>query len=151
MLASAIIMVGVLSHKGSAAFALMVSIHTAGIAARRQKIMLALFASMTPVGVLIGLMAAIVLGENETVTAWIEGSFNALAAGTFIYVAIIEMIDAELARRDVRVAKFMMSVITGKDDVPMPTEDADRVAKFVLIMVGVALIAVLVQWTHTPH
>ncbi|MDE2993934.1 MAG: hypothetical protein OXU67_08640, partial [Chloroflexota bacterium] len=76
---------------------------------------------------------------------------NSFAAGTFIYMAIVEMIDAELARRDVRVAKFVMSVITGADDVPMPTKDTDRWLKFLLIIAGVALIAVLAQWTHVPH
>ena len=151
VLASVVIIVGVLSHKGSESFALMVSTHTAGIAARGQKIILALFASMTPVGVLIGLIAAAGLGENETVTAWVIGAFNSFAAGTFIYMAIVEMIDAELARRDVRVAKFVMSVITGADDVPMPTKDTDRLLKFLLIIAGVALIAVLAQWTHVPR
>ena len=66
-------------------------------------------------------------------------------------MAIVEMIDAELARRDVRVAKFVMSVITGTDDVPMPTKDTDRLVKFLLIIAGVALIAVLAQWTYVPQ
>ena len=151
VLAAIVIVVGVLAHKGSETFALMVSTHTAGLAARAQKIILALFAAMTPVGIAVGLLATTSLGENETATAWAIGIFNSFAAGTFIYMAIVEMIDAELARRDVRVAKFVMSVITGTDDVPMPTKDTDRLVKFLLIIAGVALIAVLAQWTYVPQ
>ena len=140
------IMLGILSHKGSAAFALMVSVHEAGIRARQQKTMLAIFATMTPIGILIGLLAAFFLTENETITALIEGSFNALAAGTFIYVATIEIIDAELSTREVRVAKYVLSALAGDDDVPMPAKDHDRVAKFILIIAGIALMALLTQW-----
>ncbi len=140
------IMLGILSHKGSAAFALMVSIHEAGIRVKQQKNMLAIFAAMTPLGILIGLVAAFFLTENETITALIEGSFNALAAGTFIYVATIEIIDAELSTREVRVAKYVLSALAGDDDVPMPAKDHDRVAKFILIIAGIALMALLTQW-----
>ena len=146
LVGSFVIMLGVLSHKGSAAFALMVCVHEAGIGAKQQKSMLAVFVSMTPLGILIGLMAAVVLGENETVTTLIEGSFNAIAAGTFIYVATIEIIDAELSTREMRLAKFVLSALAGDDDVPMPTKDSDRVAKFVLIIAGIALMALLSQW-----
>ena len=140
------IMLGILSHKGSAAFALMVSVHEAGIRAKQQKTMLAIFATMTPLGILIGLVAAFFLTENETITALIEGSFNALAAGTFIYVATIEIIDAELSTREMRLAKYVLSALAGDDDVPMPTKDSDRVAKFVLIIAGIVLMALLTQW-----
>ena len=139
-------MLGILSHKGSAAFALMVSVHEAGIRAKQQKNMLAIFVLMTPLGILIGLVAAFFLSENETITALIEGGFNALAAGTFIYVATIEIIDAELSTREMRLAKYVLSALAGDDDVPMPTRDHDRVAKFVLIIAGIALMALLSQW-----
>ena len=88
------------------------------------------------------------LEENKTVTNLIEGSFNAFAAGTFIYVAIVNIIDAELSRRNVRVAKYVMSVLAGSDDQPMPTRDYDRVIKFVLVILGISLMALLVQWAH---
>ena len=143
-----IILLGILCHKGSAAFALMVSVHRAGIPKNRQKPMLAVFAAMTPLGVLAGLAGHMVLEGSVMVTAVIEGSFNALAAGTFIYVAIIDIIDAELSRRNVRVAKFVMSVLAGEDDQPMPTRDHDRVFKFALVILGIVLMAFLVEWAH---
>lgn len=144
----AIILLGILWHKGSAAFALMISVLRAGIEKRRHKPILAVFVSMTPLGILVGMAAGIALEESETVTTWLEGCFNAIAAGTFIYVAIIDIIDAELSRRNVRVAKFVMSVPTGDDDQPMPTRDHDRAIKFVLVILGIGMMALLVEWAH---
>ena len=151
LVAAVVIVVGVLVHKGSETFALMVSTHTAGLTRSAQKAILGSFAVMTPAGIAVGLLATTALGENDVAKAWAIGIFNSFAAGTFIYLAIADMIDAELARRDVRVAEFVMSVITGDDDVPMPTKDGDRWLKFLLIIAGVALIAVLAEFTHVPH
>ncbi len=143
-----IILLGILCHKGSAAFALMISVHRTGIEKIRQKPILAVFVSMTPAGILIGMAVHMALEESKTVTTLIEGSFNAFAAGTFIYVAIVNIIDAELSRRNVRVANYVMSVLAGSDDQPMPTRDHDRVIKFVLVILGISLMALLVQWAH---
>lgn len=143
-----IILLGILCHKGSAAFALMISVHRSGMDVKRQKPILAIFVSMTPAGILLGMAAHMALEGSQQVTTLIEGGFNALAAGTFIYVAIIDIIDAELSRRNVRVAKFVMSVLTGDDDQPMPTRDHDRVIKFVLVILGIGLMALMVQWAH---
>ena len=76
----------------------------------------------------------------------IEGSFNALAAGTFIYVAILDVIDAEMSSMDDRVAHFARSALIGEDDVPMPSQDTDRMFKFVLVLIGLASMAVLGIW-----
>ena len=61
-------------------------------------------------------------------------------------MATIEIIDAELSTREMRLAKFVLSALAGDDDVPMPTKDSDRVAKFVLIIAGIALMALLSRW-----
>ena len=121
----------------------MVSTHAAGLEARRQKIMLTILSLTVPVGILAGLATSTALSEMSDVRSLIEGSFVAFAAGTFIYVAIIDIIHEEFSRREVRVARFVMSVLSGDDDVPMPTVDRDRVAKFVLIAAGIALMAVV--------
>ena len=91
---------------------------------------------------LAALLAAL-LGENEHIAALIEGSFNAIAAGTFIYVAAVEIIDAEMSTREMRLAKFVLRALAGDDDVPMPVRDTDRVVKFELIVVGISLMALL--------
>lgn len=148
LLASLVLLLGILCHKGSAAFALMVSVHAAGLPSATQRGVLATFAAMTPFGVVAGALAAGTLKEGEHATALIEGSFNALAAGTFIYMAILHIIDVELASPDARVARFVASSIAGDDDVPMPLKDEDRVFKFVLVAAGIAVMALLAM-AHT--
>ncbi len=118
--ASVVILLAILSHKGSAAFALMVSLHTGGFSSVRQKRILLLFVMMTPLGLLIGTLAsAALIGRTATL---IEGSFDALTAGTFIYVAVLDIIDEELSK------------------------DGDKLAKFALIFIGITFMALLALW-----
>ena len=142
--ASVLVMLGILFHKGSAAFALMVSAHSAGADSRRLTFILSVFVVMTPLGILLGTVAANLL--EGTAAKLIEGSFNALAAGTFIYVAILDVIDAEMSRFDDRVARFVSSALMGESDVAMPVQDRDRFLKFVLVIAGLASMAVLGIW-----
>ena len=93
--ASVLVMLGILFHKGSAAFALMVSAHSSGADKARLRVILTVFVLMTPLGILLGTLAANMLEGPAAIL--IEGSFNALAAGTFIYVAILDVIDAEMS------------------------------------------------------
>ncbi|MCY4210095.1 MAG: ZIP family metal transporter [Gammaproteobacteria bacterium] len=141
--ASLLVMIAILSHKGSAAFALIISVQAAGAECRRLLRVLAIFAVMTPVGILLGTLAS---GLYEGAAALlIEGSFNALAAGTFVYVAILDVIDAEMYRSDDRIKHFMRSSLLG-DDMPMPEHDRDRIYKFILIVIGLAGMGVLALW-----
>ena len=143
--ASVLVMLGILFHKGSAAFALMVSVHATGADQRRFWTVLTIFVAMTPLGIGLGTVGLSLL--EGRVAMLIEGSFTALAAGTFIYVAILDVIDAEMSRIDDRVARFVRSALIGKDDVPMPSQDTDRILKFVLVLGGLASMAVLGIWT----
>ena len=142
--ASVLVMLAILFHKGSAAFALMVSVHASGADMRRLWTVLTIFVVMTPSGIVLGTVVSSLL-EGQTAML-IEGSFNALAAGTFIYVAILDVIDAEMSRIDDRVAHFVRSALIGEDDVPMPSQDTDRIFKFVLVLVGLASMAVVGIW-----
>ena len=141
---SLLVMMGILFHKGSAAFALMVSVRASGADRRRLWTVLTIFVAMTPLGIVLGTVASNVL-EGQSATL-IEGVFNALAAGTFIYIAILDVLNAEMSRIDDRVANFIRSSLAGTDDVPMPTPDTDRIFKFVLVIVGLAGMAVLGIW-----
>ena len=142
--ASLLVMIAILCHKGSAAFALAVSVFASGADTRRVWRTLAIFVTMTPLGIAIGTGASSLL-EGQVATL-IEGSFNALAAGTFVYVAILDVISAEMSRTDDRVAHFIRSAMIGEDDVPMPEPDADRAFKFVLVVIGLASMATLGLW-----
>ena len=143
-----ILALGIVLHKGSEAFALMVSSISAGFAAHRRNALLGAFVAMTPVGILAGMLGANALHGDAAALA--EGSFNALAAGTFIYIAILDIIDEEFSKKDARMSKFVMSTLTGEDDVPMPNKDHDRIIKFLLVIAGIALIALIGDFAH-PH
>lgn len=143
VMATLAILLGIVCHKGSVAFALMVNAHGAGLKDRAQRRLLATFAAMTPIGVLIGMFAASAFDESEATATLMAGIFNTLAAGTFIYVAILHIIDGELSSRDVRVAKFVASSAAGHDDTAMPLADPDRIAKFVLLVGGLGVMAAL--------
>ena len=142
--ASVLVMIAILCHKGSAAFALVVSVLASGADTRRVWRILAIFVTMTPVGISIGTGASSLLG-GQTATL-IEGSFNALAAGTFVYVAILDVISAEMSRIDDRIAHFVRSAMIGADDVPMPEQDSDRILKFLLVVIGLGGMAMLGLW-----
>ena len=142
-----VVMFGILFHKGSAAFALIVTAHAAGNRALWQT--LAFFSVMTPLGILLGTVAGEVLEGRAAIL--FEGSFNAIAAGTFIYVAVMDVLDAELSRERDRVAHYVRSALIGDDDVPMPERDTDRWLKFALVLIGIGAMAVLGLWHQHPH
>ena len=145
--AALVVMFGILFHKGSAAFALIVTAHAAGNRALWQT--LALFAVMTPFGIVLGTVVGEVL--EGRIALLFEGAFNALAAGTFIYVAVMDVLDAELSRERDRVAHYVRSALIGDDDVPMPEQDRDRFLKFALVLIGIGTMAVLGLWHQHPH
>ena len=90
---SLIILIAILSHKGSAAFALGVSLMKSDVAKEESQKAIYLFSVMTPLGVLIGvIMHHFLLSDNQVL---LEATFDAIAAGTFLYIAIIEVIKEE--------------------------------------------------------
>ena len=141
---SLLVIVAILCHKGSAGFALVVSMVAAGAERRQLWTVLAIFASMTPLGIVLGTIASGLLDGPTAVL--VEGSFNALAAGTFIYIAILDVINAEMSSADDRVAHFVRSAMVGDDDLPMPIQDTDRVLKFALVVVGLFSMAAIGIW-----
>lgn len=148
--AALIVMFGILFHKGSAAFALIVTSYAAGN--RKLWQTLGLFSVMTPLGIVLGTVTGEVLEGRAALI--FEGSFNALAAGTFIYVAVMDVLDAEMSREQDRFAHWVRSSLDerGEDDVPMPELDRDRWLKFALVMIGIATMAVISIWhVHPGH
>ena len=89
----AIVLVAILAHKGSAAFALGVSMHRAEIPRRRAMPLIAGFAVMTPIGVLAGILLTS-LASSDAEAAF-EIWFDAIAAGTFIYIGALDIIREE--------------------------------------------------------
>ena len=118
---SVAILLAILFHKGSEAFALIVSLHGSGVDSEKQKSVLRLFVFMTPLGLLVGTLASAQLSGVAATIA--EGAFEALAAGTFIYVAVLDIIGDELSF------------------------DEDKGAEFALVATGIAFMALLALWT----
>ncbi len=139
-----LVMTGILLHKGSASFALMVSAHAAGLNSASLRAILVVFVLMTPLGILLGAtVSSLMRGESAALA---EGVFNALAAGTFIYVAILDVIGGEMGRIEDRMARFVSSALAGSGDMDMPVRDRDRPLKFLLILVGLGSMAALGIW-----
>ena len=147
--AALIVMFGILFHKGSAAFALIVTSHAAGN--RNLWWTLGLFSVMTPLGIVFGTVAGQVFEGRAALI--FEGSFNAIAAGTFIYVALMDVLDSEMSREQDRFAHWVRSSLDeeGEDDVPMPELDRDRWLKLALVMIGVGTMAVMGVWHQHSH
>ena len=118
---SAALFIAVIAHKGVAAFALGVSLHRGAVRRSRSIGIVTLFSVMTPLGILGGTILGALLSDDAE--QWFEGTFDALAAGTFLYVAVVDIINQEFSvRRDVW-------------------------QKFTMVLVGLAIMALLAVWT----
>jgi zinc transporter 1/2/3 len=100
-----VIFLAIIAHKGAAGFALAVNAQRAGMPRPKVIRILILFASMTPIGIALG--ASIHFLLQASYERLFEGIFDALAAGTFLYVAIIEIIGKEFTDRSAILAKFV--------------------------------------------
>jgi len=87
------ILIAILAHKGSAAFALGLR-STANQYWRHM----ATFALMTPAGVALGMLLLASSLQNNG--GLFEAVFDAIAAGTFLYIALAEILTKELSATD---------------------------------------------------
>ncbi|MEM8574683.1 MAG: ZIP family metal transporter [Pseudomonadota bacterium] len=102
-------------------FYIGVSLHRAHIVRPRAIGLIAFFAMMTPLGIALGaLLGALLSGKSAQ---WFEGIFDALAAGTFLYIAVVDIVESEFAK------------------------PGDSGAKFAMVALGIAVMAVVAIWT----
>lgn len=105
-----VILIAVAVHKGSAAFALGVSLFRGDVPKTRTLKIICFFCCMTPLGIVIGSgMTALMTGPAELL---VTSMFDALAAGTFLYVALIDIVEHEFTRPEGRRLKFNL-VLSG--------------------------------------
>ena len=121
ILASAVLFVAIIAHKGGAAFALGISMVRGGVLKRRHIKVILLFSIMTPIGIFVGSGLSRAFGSSTGQV--LEGVFDSLAAGTFIYVAVLDIIEEEFS-------------IPGNE-----------LLKFVSVIAGLGLMALLAIWT----
>ena len=95
-------------HKGLAAFALGMSFFGAGLGRRATVVLGGTFALATPIGVAFGVLLRS-SAENSTPSAVCV----AAAAGSFVYVALVEVLPRELAHRAARRRTLLAALLTG--------------------------------------
>jgi zinc transporter 1/2/3 len=119
--ASAIaIFVAIIAHKTTEGFALGVSLTRNGVRGSGGVFVAVLYGFTTPVGILAGVAATDML-EIGSATG-LDATFVALAAGTFIYIASLDIITDEF------------------------THGGDRATKWCLAVLGLGLSALLALW-----
>jgi zinc transporter 1/2/3 len=101
-----VIFAAILAHKSMEGFALGVSL-ARGAAVPRPGALLALFAAATPVGIVAGAMVGALEGP---VSLACEAAFLSLAAGTFAYVATLDILREEFHEPGGRLAKWLWVV-----------------------------------------
>ncbi|MEC8319997.1 MAG: ZIP family metal transporter [Planctomycetota bacterium] len=87
-----VLLVAILAHKGAAGFALGSTFRESSIAPRTRIPALGIFVCSTPAGVLLGGLATAVLGGGDSAA---EAWFKAVAAGTFLYIATLDVVREE--------------------------------------------------------
>lgn len=98
------IILAILAHKTVAAFALSVSFRREGRTGKQALKPLVIFCTMTPAGIVAGMVlhaTATQLADQQ-----IEAIFNALAAGTFLYIAALDIMAEEFLRPAHKWRKF---------------------------------------------
>ena len=100
------ILFAVLAHKTTAAMALSISFAKGAAPAARSRNLLGIFYTTTPVGILVGTwLAAAIQGPGEV---HFEAIFDALAAGTFFYIAVMDILAEEFRGKHNHLQNFFM-------------------------------------------
>lgn len=100
--------IAIIAHKGTAAFALGISLKTAGATNRRLRNNVIVFSAMTPIGVLLGILFILLNIPNPEL---FEAIFDGLAAGTFMYIAIMDILQETFEESTDRWQRFGMVLI----------------------------------------
>jgi zinc transporter 1/2/3 len=115
-----IISVAIIAHKSAAGFALGVSLARSHMSSSQAWSLVALFATATPIGGLLGALLGATF--DGRLGASLEAGFLSIAAGTFVYVATFDIL---------------------RDEFPAP---GGRLAKWMVLSVGVLSMSLLAAW-----
>jgi len=99
------VLIAIIGHKLFAAFALGVNLTKNNVSSEKLIKMIVVFAIMTPLGILIGLMA--MWNSSHNLMAEVV---KAISAGTFIYIALVEVILEEFENPRDKYLKFALVV-----------------------------------------
>ncbi|NOR86837.1 MAG: hypothetical protein GQ527_04450 [Bacteroidales bacterium] len=104
-----VIFIAIIAHKGSASFALGVSLMKANIKKPIIIKTILFFSIMTPIGLILGSIISDI--DSNRTTIWFEAIFDALAAGTFVYIAVLDIINEVFEKAKNRWLKFGFLII----------------------------------------
>jgi zinc transporter 1/2/3 len=102
-----VIFIAIIAHKSTAGFVLGVRLAHSRLSASRSLGLLSLFAVTTPAGILLGMLASGLL--RSAAHRYFDAVFQALAAGTFIYIAALDIIQDEFVRPGSRLVKWLFA------------------------------------------
>jgi len=115
-----IVFIAIVAHKMGAGFALGITYRRAGSSLRRTAPIAAFFSSMTPVGILAGTVVEALISSKGS--QLFEAIFDCVGAGTFMYIASVDIVRTEFEVR------------------------GDRWQKWLLAAAGFSMMAVLARW-----
>ncbi len=101
--------IAIIAHKGSATFALGVNLFKANISKPTITRTIVFFSIMTPIGIIIGLVLSEI--DSNRTALWFEAVSDALATGTFIYIAALDIINEVFAASQKRWPKFGILIL----------------------------------------
>lgn len=84
------IFIAIIAHKGSASFALAITLRRSPFTRLHMFLLILLFALMTPFGIITATILAKLFQNQQG--QLLEASFNAFAAGTFLYIGSIRIL-----------------------------------------------------------
>jgi solute carrier family 39 (zinc transporter), member 1/2/3 len=104
-----IVLIAILAHKSVAGFALGISYRRAGHSLRGTLPVAAFFSAMTPLGILAGTtIGLLILPVGQQV---FEAVFDSVGAGTFLYIATLDIIRTEFERPGGRWQKWLLTSV----------------------------------------
>ena len=104
--ASTAIFVAIIAHKSSAGFALGIALVKSGVDSTRQSRTIIMFAIMTPLGVALGTFLGAAFSGNADIV--FEAVFDALAAGTFLYIAAFDILPVAMSGGKNKLAQWCL-------------------------------------------
>ena len=105
------IAIAIVAHKGAAAFALGASFVKAGMARAQAWGLIATFSCITPLGILVGVLLGNLLASEDGEI--VEAVFDSLAAGSFLYIAALDIIQDEFGKRTHSHVPALMALLAG--------------------------------------
>jgi len=104
-----LVFLAIVAHKGMAGFALGVGYQRAGYTVGRAVSPVVFFSAMTPLGILVGTAVGASLAAHAQ--ALFEATFDSLGAGTFVYIAALDIIKTEFDDPDYRGQKWLAATL----------------------------------------